>query len=372
MRPAQATLSTENLIHNIDIIKKQSQCSKIIAMVKANAYGHGIRSVGLRLQKYVDMLGVASLDEALILRSVGVTCPILLAYGCYTKEEIDIAINNKCDIAITSYEQYNDLIQELIHIQKPVSVWIKIDTGLGRLGISTDQLEEIYDNLLQNPYILKPIGLMSHLACSDNIDHPLNNKQQDMFDDIRKQYPNSNYSLYNSAACFWTHPQIHKNNIHNIVDQYARPGIALYGISPFNNIRGSDLGLKPVMTTTTTIVSKRYMKKGDTIGYGAAYICPQDMPIGLIAFGYGDGYPRPHNFLTTPYVMIDDKKCPIIGRVSMDIMAIDLRDACTADKGDDVLLWGEKLPIEELANASGMIPYNIIVGVQNRVKFHWI
>lgn len=360
-RTAVAILSTENLLHNLKVIKGKAPQSKVIAMVKANAYGHGLRSVSSRLEKYVDMLGVASIDEALALRKVGIQIPIILAEGVFEPNELLVA----------STEGFHVVFHEEIQLQwlsnlscpLPIQAWLKVDTGMGRLGFSIENASQYYDQLSKSRQIAQPIRIMSHMACADDAMNPLNQQQINAFQAFLQkvsQKGSSEASLCNSAGVF-QFPECHYN--------FVRPGIALYGASPVLNKTAEDLNLKPVMTLQTSLIATKVIKKGSPVGYGARYICPTDLLVGIVAFGYGDGYPR-----TTKDgapILVNNTKCQLIGRVSMDMIAVDLSPCPTAKVGDPVILWGNDLPIEEVAKFTDNVSYDLLTGVQNRVKFHW-
>jgi len=356
-RTATAILSTENLLHNLQVIKSHVNSSKVIAMVKANAYGHGIRSVGLRLDGHVDMLGVASIDEALALRKVGVKSDILLAEGVFDSSELLLAATEKFHVVFHNAAQIEWLDKSTV--PSPIHAWIKIYTGMGRLGLKPEKAHMAYQHLLNNPKTYKPIRIMSHFACADERDHPLNQKQIDNFRSFTKDI-DSEFSFCSSGAIF-NFPHCHYD--------YVRPGLALYGISPLANVSAQKLGLKPVMTLQSSLIAVQQFNKGDTIGYGARYVCDTDMPVGIVAFGYGDGYPFTAQDGTP--VLVNNVRCPLVGRVSMDMMTVDLRPCPQAEIGDPVLLWGERLPLEEIAQNTNHITWNIITGIQNRVRFLW-
>jgi alanine racemase len=360
-RTAVAILSTENLLHNLQVIKEKAPRSKVIAMVKANAYGHGLRSVSARLEKHVDMLGVASIDEALALRKVGIEIPIILAEGVFEPNELLIA----------STEGFHVVFHEEIQLQwlsnlscpLPINAWLKIDTGMGRLGFDINKAPAYFDQLAASRQIAKPIRIMSHLACADDPSDPLNQQQIKAFQEFKQKIAAkgaSEYSLCNSAGTF-EYPECQLD--------YIRPGIALYGASPLINKTAAELNLKPVMTLQTSLIARKDVAKGSPIGYGARFVCPDNLPVGIIAFGYGDGYPR-----TTrdgAPILVNNTKCKLIGRVSMDMIAVDLSACPTAKVGDPVILWGNDLPIEEVAEFTNNVSYDLLTGVQNRVKFHW-
>jgi alanine racemase len=360
-RTAVAILSTENLLHNLKVIKEQAPKSKVIAMVKANAYGHGLRSVSSRLEKHVDMLGVASIDEALALRKVGIQIPIILAEGVFEANELLVASTEGFHVVFHTEMQLQWLSN--LSCPLPIQAWLKVDTGMGRLGFDIQKAHQYYDQLSKNLQIATPIRIMSHMACADDESNPLNQKQIQAFHQFIQDVSaksSSEYSLCNSAGVF----QFPNNHYH-----YIRPGIALYGASPLLGKTAAELNLKPVMTLQTSLIATKHVTKGSPIGYGGRYICPSDLPVGIIAFGYGDGYPR-----TTKDgapLLVNNTKCKLIGRVSMDMIAVDLTPCPTAKVGDPVILWGNDLPIEEVAQFTDNVSYDLLTGVQNRVKFHW-
>lgn len=352
-----AILSTEALLHNVSIIRRQAPSSTLWAMVKANAYGHGLRSVSLRLEAHVDQLAVACIEEAYALRSVGITKPIVLIQG----------VSEPHQLARASHENFHVVFHDPMQLEwlrtspplAPLTAWLKINTGLGRLGFSSDHAERAYETLHMSPAVHQPIGIMSHFACADVKNHPLNYQQIDRFTTFIRDRPGPK-SFCNSAGIF-CFPDQHYDVV--------RAGIALYGISPLANCAADTLGLKPVMTLQTRLIAVRHALQGSTIGYGARYMCPENMPIGVIALGYGDGLAR-----TTrdgAPVMVNGVRCEFAGKVSMDMATIDLRNCPTARVGDLVTVWGEGLPAEEMATYTNLSPYDMLTGVQNRVKFHW-
>lgn len=352
-----AILNRANLLHNVQVIKQQAANSKLIVMVKANAYGHGIRSVAKSLDGVVDMFGVACIDEALILRDIGIKTPIMLAEGVFAANELVLAAIKQLHVVFHHQAQL-DWLQQVI-LPLPLKAWIKVDTGMGRLGFALEEFPKVYNQLEQHDNIIKPLGIMSHFACAEQIAHPLNVKQIERFQHIYQNY-RGEYSFCNSAA-IWNFPDHHHT--------YIRPGISIYGASPFKDKSADDLGLKPVMTLQSNIIAIQTKKAGDTIGYGAHYICPNDMQVAVVAFGYGDGYPR--NMQNNAPLLVRGKICPLIGRVSMDMITIDVSDCKEAQVGDQVTLWGEGLPINALENYTDHISYDLLTAVQNRVKFYW-
>jgi alanine racemase len=356
-RTATAILSTENLLHNLQVIKTRSNSAKIIAMIKANAYGHGIRSVGLRLDKNVDMLGVASIDEAMILRKVGVSCPIILMQGVFEPNEFLLASTENLHVVFHNTTQLKWL--DKVILPRPLKSWIKINTGMGRLGFNLKEAEEIYSKLSRHKNVDEPVMVMSHFGCAEDVDHHLNYQQIEAFKDFKKNL-NTEFSLCNSAGIL---------NFPDYTFDYVRPGIMLYGVSPLPKKYAQEFDLKPVMTLQTNLMSVQNLPKGSSVGYGARYICPENMPVGIVAFGYGDGYPVTAQ--DGAPILVNNIKCSLIGRVSMDMLAVDLRPCSNAKVGDPVVLWGDGMPIERLAEHTSNITWDILTGVQHRVKFLW-
>ncbi len=356
-RAALAILSTENLLHNLEVIKQHAPGCTVIAMIKANGYGHGLRSTALRLQHYVASFGVASIDEALALRRVGVTSAITLMEGVFEPEELVIAAQENFHVVFHEYTQ----LQWLAHnvLPRPLTAWLKVDTGMGRLGFSLKQAEDAYERLCRHANIVQPVGIMSHFACADDREHPLNRQQINAFNlfTANKLGPKS---FCNSAAVF-SFKDAHYTTI--------RPGLALYGISPCAHLSATQLNLKPVATLQTRLMAIRTVQKGSSLGYGARYICPETMRVGVIAMGYGDGYPRTARDGTP--VLINGVRCPLVGRVSMDMITVDLRPCPTATINDAVILWGDGLPLEEVAPYTNQCPYDMLTAMQARVKFQW-
>lgn len=355
-RTAVAILNTENLLHNLTIIKSRAPKSAIMAMIKANAYGHGLRSTALRLDGHVASFGVASIDEALALRKVGIRSKITLMEGVFEPAELVSASLENFDVVFHNHEQVSWL--ENAALASPLGVWLKVDTGMGRLGFNLDEAQALLKKL-SLCFVQRPLGIMSHFACADEREHVHNNFQIKQFQDLITNFSGTK-SFNNSAAIF---------NFPDSNYDVVRPGLALYGVSPVFGTLGSDLLLKPVMTLQTSLIAVRQEKKGAFIGYGGTYRCPEDMPVGIMAMGYGDGYPQ-KNSNNTP-VLVNNIRCQLIGRVSMDMAAVDLRACPQSRLGDPVTLWGAQLPLEEIASYTGRTAYDLLCAVQSRVKFQW-
>lgn len=381
-----ATLSTANLAHNIQIIKQYTGKSLIMGMVKANAYGHGIRQVSLRLQNIgsVDVLGVARIDEALILREIGVKLPIVLMEGVFSKSEILIAASENFEIVFHHQHQIN-LLEDNIYLPKKIKAWFKIDTCMSRLGflVNSDENREQafieFNRLYGNANVSRPLTVISHLACASEKKNLINQKQINSFDSFCQElcslHKNCDlrYSLCNSAAIF---------NFSDKCYNLVRPGISMYGYSSISAEFSNQIDLRPVMTLCAEIISIKYLHKGSAIGYNHIHICEKDTLLGIVSIGYGDGYPLCFSDLSS--VLIKGQKCQILGRISMDMMAVDLSECSSEVKiGDIVILWGgynvengqkNYLSAEEIignSNKGKMSVYNMLTNIQSRVKFYW-
>jgi alanine racemase len=280
-----------------------------------------------------------------------------LTQGLYEPRELVIASEEDFHVAFHDEAQLSWLANT--SLKKPLHAWIKTNTGMGRLGFSIEAAEKAYDVLTSHKNILKPVRILSHFACADNIYHPLNQQQINTFRAFI-QDKSTEYSLCNSAGLL---------NFPTEAFDFVRPGILTYGISPLPNQTAASLGFKPVMTVHSTLMAVNQLKKGDTIGYDARFQCEENMPVGIIAFGYGDGYPP--TALDNAPILVNGTRCQLIGKVSMDMIAVDLRLAPSAKMGDIVTLWGEDAPVEELTKHTYQNVWHIVTSVQNRVKFTW-
>ena len=353
----QAVINLSACRHNLSIARQAAPDSKCIAIIKANAYGHGIVEIAKALTD-ADAFGVARIDEALTLHKAGITVPVLLLEGFTSQSDLDIVRQFNFETVIHNKEQLH--ILEKSH-GKPLSVVLKIDSGMHRLGFDIDDVAEVIQRLEKCSNVLKPFRLMTHLANADDKQDDKTVKQIDAFYQSVEILSANEMSIANSAGILgW--PQSHSN--------WNRPGIMLYGVSPFMDSTASMHNLKPVMTLSSKLISVKHVKKGEAIGYGGTFVCDKDMRIGIVAIGYGDGYPR-HATTGTP-VLVNGKRCSLLGRVSMDMICVDLNEQPKAKINDAVILWGEGLPVEEIAECSKTIGYELLCGVTNRVEFKYI
>lgn len=355
-RAAQAQINLHALQHNLRRVRAAAPQSRVMAMVKANAYGHGMVRVARALvDAGADALGVASIDEAMMLRDAGITAPITLLEGFFEPAELVLIQQHGLDVVIHHPVQL--AVLEATPLAVPITVWLKVDSGMHRLGFAPEQVSGIWQRLNTCRSVRGSVRLMTHLASADDPASPQTLQQLVCFDEATTGIV-AERSIANSAAILgW--PQAH--------GQWVRPGIMLYGASPFINDTAIAHDLKPVMTLTSELIAINHYKKGDAIGYAASWVCPHDMPVGVVAMGYGDGYPR-HAVSGTP-VLVNGKRVPLIGRVSMDMLSVDLSSQPQARIGDAVTLWGEGLPVEQVARCASTIPYQLLCGVTQRVRF---
>ena len=351
-RAARALIDIPALRHNFQQVRKAAPGRRILAVVKADAYGHGLARVARALDD-ADGFAIARIEEGGALRAIGVTKPVLLLSGVSGDEELALTAKLELDLVVHHESQMANL--ERASLRKPVGVWLKVDTGMHRLGFALEQVADIWRRLQICPSVAAPIRLMTHLACADERDDASTREQIACFLSLEKA-GEAETSLANSAGVLgW--PESHGD--------WVRPGIMLYGISPFVGERGESHGLCPVMTLTSRLIAVNAFRKGDAIGYGGTWTCPEDMPVGVVAVGYGDGYPR-HAPAGTP-VLVNDARVALVGRVSMDLVTVDLRSQPAARPGDPVVLWGRGLPAEEVAEHLGTIAYELVTRVAPRV-----
>ncbi len=350
---AIADINLSALEHNFNRAKQLVPTAKIFAMIKSNAYGHGLIPAATTLTD-ADAFGVACLSEGIELRQAGIDKRIVIMRGFFDAEELELVVDYNFDVVVHCEEQLQILTANTL--SKPVEVWLKIDTGMHRLGFSAEQVLSAYAGLQQNPSVKQPVHIMTHLANADIMNDTTTKAQLKIFAEASTELSDST-SIANSAAIFnW--PEAHSD--------WVRPGIMLYGVSPLPGIAGVELNLQPVMTLHSKLIAVKNLKKGDSIGYGGTWTCPKDMPVGVVAIGYGDGYPR-HAKNGTP-VLVDDVQCQLVGRVSMDMLTVDLRNNPQAKYGDTVTLWGDGLPVEIIAEHAGTIAYELLSKITSRVR----
>jgi alanine racemase len=364
---ATAIINSQALINNVQQVKKLASTSKILAVLKANAYGHGLERIAKLLvaaDNSIDAFGVARIDEALALRAAGIVHPIVLLEGVFSAQDLAIVAVNDLHIVVHNQQQLDAILQAKPQqlLDKQLKVWLKVDTGMHRLGINPQSFTYFYQQLEQSSNVANNIVLMSHLACADDKNNISTNHQLALFEKVTALI-NQPKSCANSAGiCLW--PTSHYD--------WIRPGLMLYGVSPLNyqaqqfNEQQPPFSLQPVMTLQASLIAIQHIKKGDFVGYGNNWQSSVDTTIGVIAIGYGDGYPR-HAENGTP-VLLNNRIVPLVGRVSMDMITVDLGTHSQDKLGDIATLWGQGLPVEIIAHHATTIPYELLCNIKPRVR----
>lgn len=355
-RIVRADVSIDALNHNYQLVKQLTHNSKVLAMVKANGYGHGLIPVAKALK--ADAFGVARLEEAVILADAGIQTPVVLMEGCFSQEELKTAVHYHFPIVVHSPYQVADLLKckDLEH--SPFKIWLKINTGMNRLGFTQPEFETAYATLKTKKNI-EIIGFMTHFAQADEIEHPSTQEQYQKFNIIVGDKPGLRSTSNSAAILAW--PDTHHD--------WVRPGLMLYGASPFIDKTGIALNLKPAMTLTTEIISVHYLQPGELVGYGGTYRCAGPRRVAVAAIGYGDGYPWS---ATEAPIWVEGARSKIVGRVSMDMITIDITDIPQANLGSKVELWGQNIPVEEVAKACKTLAYELFTRLTRRVKLEMV
>ncbi|BBN82969.1 alanine racemase [Pseudoalteromonas sp. A25] len=358
MKLAAAEIDLSALTHNLRCIKSIAPNTKVMAVLKANAYGHGLVTIAQHLQG-ADAFAVARIDEALALRAGGLTNPIVLLEGFFNAGDIPILLANNFQAVIHNEAQLIAL--EQAQLDAPIAVWLKVDTGMHRLGIEPQELELFYNRLKSSANVKSHIHLMTHFSCADDQQNPKTSQQIDTFSHLvdSKQ---EQICLANSAGIIgW--PKSHGD--------WIRPGLMLYGVSPMVDQVGREHGLQPVMKLTTKVIAIRRLPANEPVGYGGRWQSSKDIMLAVVAMGYGDGYPR-HATSGTP-VIIKGQRFSIVGSVSMDMITVDIGDnQANVQIGDEVEMWGPNLPVEEVAKHAGTIPYELLCNVTPRVSYEYL
>ncbi|MBO7081749.1 MAG: alanine racemase [Neisseriaceae bacterium] len=354
MRPLTATINLSHLKDNYQFLKQQHG-GKTYAVIKADAYGHGAVSCARALESEADGFIVAFLEEAQELRAAGIEADIVLLEGVFEASEYAEIERLNLSCVIQNEKQLQEFLQ--YSWKKPVCVWLKMDTGMRRAGFFPQDYVKAHQQLAQHSAV-REIVKITHFSRADELSSDWTQHQTAIFDQTCAHLSGLT-SLANSAGIL-AHSATHRD--------IGRAGIALYGISPFEDTQDFSGNLKPVMTLTSQIFGVRTLRAGESLGYGAIFTAQQDMRIGLLACGYADGYPRvPSN--DNP-VWIDGKQSRVIGRVSMDMMMVEL-NAPTQNIGSSVELWGEHISVAEIARRSGTISYEVLCHVKRAHK-QWI
>jgi alanine racemase len=356
---ARALIRLGALQHNLEVLRSVAPDARVMAVIKANAYGHGLVPVAQHLDA-VDSLAVARLPEAQLLRESGIDKPIVLLAGVATDEELGLAFAQGFELVVHGIEQ----VEMLERGTGPGgTVWLKFDTGMSRLGFAPDAAPDLLRRV-EAAAAVRELRLMTHFASADELDNPVTESQLAAFAPVSRDFPGA-VSIANSPASLgWPAIIDARARLGFGGDFWIRPGISLFGVSPFADRTGRDLGLKPVMQFEARLIAVKPLHAGARVGYQGAYISEQDTMLGIVAAGYGDGYTR-HFRCGTP-VVLNGRRVPLIGKVSMDMCAVDLGPDASDRVGDIATLWGDDLPVEEVAPWADAIPYELVCGVMNR------
>ena len=351
MRQATVYIDSEALQYNLNRVKQLAPTAKIVSMVKANAYGHGVKDCLAALAN-TDAFGVACLEEALEIRELGYQQPITLIEGIFSAEEMQIVIDQNIEIVVHHQQQLDWLrAQKDAYIAKNLKIWVKLNSGMNLLGFKVDEIIDVIHQLKADGF---NCVLAMHFANADADNHPLNEQQKQQFLHIKEACAPILASCCNSAAIFkW--PELNFD--------FVRPGIMLYGASPFADKTVEDLDIQPVMTFTAEIIALNTIQAGESVGYGSTFIADKETELAIVSIGYGDGYPRA--FFKQNYVAINGQKVPVVGRVAMDMIAIDVTDL-NAQLGTQVELWGKHRLVDDVAEANGTIGYELLCRLSNR------
>lgn len=350
---AHAVLDLSAPRHNLQQVRRYAPDSKIMAVVKANGYGHGLIRVARALSG-VDAFAVARVDEGIRLREAGIEERIAVLEGFISLEELDLVRQYSLEPVIHSMFQVEMI--ETASGTTSLAIWLKLDTGMNRLGLTDEAFIEALRRMKQCSLVRTPIPLMTHLAKADELDAVETDRQLEFFQRVTEGLEGER-SVANSAGILgWPRARV----------DWVRPGIMLLGVSPFMHKIGSDYNLQTVMTLQSRLIAVKSIAAGNAVGYGGRWMSPKKMRLGVVAIGYGDGYPR--TIANGTPVLVGQVRVPVVGAVSMDMVTVDLSKCPNAEVGDSVVLWGDQLPVEEVAEFAETIPYTLLCAVTQRVR----
>ncbi len=349
-RPLLATIDAAALKHNLEVVRKHAPRSRVLAVVKANAYGHGLMRAASALSA-AEGYAVVELDSAVRLREAGYRQRILLLEGWFEAAELPVFVQHGIAAVVHSRDQIG--MMSGLRRGAALDVYVKLNSGMNRLGFEPGALPAVVAELKQHPAV-NSVTLMTHFAAADEARGVA--WQMQALDRVANGLVLPR-SLANSAAIL-RHPETHAD--------WVRPGIMLYGCSPFSGQTGMELDLEPAMTLESRVIAIQNLKIGDTVGYGGTFTAERSTRVGIVACGYADGYPR-HAPTGTP-VMVEGRVTRTVGRVSMDMLCADLSEIPEAGTGSRVVLWGDGLPVERVADAAGTIGYQLLCALAPRVR----
>ena len=352
-RPNQARLDLSALRHNLEVARGLAPGTKIMAVVKANAYGHGAVTIAREMQARTDALAVACIEEAIELRDAGIDAPILLLEGVFEARELSTAAQLGLWITIDNEWQLRWL--EEAGLPAPLHCWLKVDTGMHRLGAQVEQAREYFERLLAADNAAETPVIYTHFASADDVGSDQTIRQIEKFNQACDGLPAQRSAANSPGLLAWPEARY----------DWVRPGYMLYGNSPMVEPHANAEALRPVMTLTSAVISLRAVAAGETVGYGATWTARRPSKIATVTVGYGDGYPRlaPNG---TP-VLVNGQRAGLAGRVSMDMITVDVTDLPDVAPGDEVVLWGKGLPLSEVARSAGTIGYELTTRMPARI-----
>ncbi|MCX7203711.1 MAG: alanine racemase [Burkholderiales bacterium] len=350
-RPIAAYISVAAMAANLQQVRARAASSRIWAVIKANAYGHGLASA---CEGFADADGLALIefDHAARLRALGWNGPLLMLEGAFDAEDVRSAAHLNAALVVHSHHQVRWITA---YRGPPLDLWIKVDTGMNRLGFATNELAAVYATLKPLSTVSR-LSMMTHFADAEReggTDRPL-----ERFDQAAAGLQGWQ-SLANSGAVLCA-PQTHRD--------WVRPGIMLYGATPMEHHSAADLGLRATMSLRSELIAVRQVQAGDGVGYGSTFVADRSMRLGIVACGYADGYPR--RAPTGTPIEVDGVRTRTVGRVSMDMITVDLEPVPQAQVGASVELWGDRVPIDLVAAHAGTIGYELMCGLAPRVPVH--
>jgi len=354
MKPiVSASIDTSALRHNLGVVRANAPGARVMAVIKANAYGHGLVPVAAALAE-ADAFAVARVDEGLLLRAAGITKTIVLLEGVFDLDQAQAAVAAGFELVVHAPEQI-----ELLRALAPgagCTIWLKLDSGMNRLGFKGGAFKDAWEVLQGLTQVRQPVGLFTHLSSADERDPGATRAQLQCFAEATRSLGGPR-CIANSAGLL---------GFPASRGDWVRPGLLLYGVSPLPGSTGTDLGLRAVMTLQSRVIAVKDVAVGEQVGYGRTWTAQRQTRLAIAAVGYGDGYPR--SVASGTPVLVGGARSPLAGRVSMDMIGIDVTDAPVAPRlGDPVVLWGPQLPVEEIAGWAGTIPYELLCGISQRV-----
>jgi alanine racemase len=352
-RPSQARINLDAARHNIALARELAPRARIMAVVKADAYGHGALAMARTLEPHADALAVACLEEALELRESGIRLPILLLEGVFEPGELEFAARHDFWVTVDNDTQLAWL--ERARLPGPVQCWIKIDTGMHRLGAQPAEAPAFHQRVTASANSRGTPVLSTHFARADELDQHSTREQLARFEAATEGLPGLRSAANSPGLLAW--PASHYD--------WVRPGYMLWGNSPFGTVPQANADrLRPVMTLCSAVISVRPVASGESVGYGGGWTAQRPSRIATVTIGYGDGYPRTAGNGTP--VLVNGRRAPLAGRVSMDMITVDVTDLGEVRVGDPVVLWGEGLPVAEIAEAAGTIGYELLTRMPQR------